>query len=62
DLLFCSPLPGVRGPVRCAAFGNRLVVVGHSFGEDPKTPIKDALQPSISGEADGYLLLAERVF
>jgi len=59
DLLFCSPLPGLRGPIRCAAFDNRLVVVGHSFGEDPKTPIKDALQPSIGGEADGYLLLAK---
>jgi hypothetical protein len=62
DLLFCSPLPGLHGPIRCAAFGNRLAIVGHSFGEDSKTPIKDALQPSIGGEADGYLLLAERMF
>jgi hypothetical protein len=62
DLLFCSPLPGLHGPIRCAAFDNRLAIVGHSLGEDSKTPIKDALQPSISGEADGYLLLAERVF
>ena len=59
DLLFCSPLPGVRGPIRCAAFDNLLAIVGHSFGEGPKTPIEDELQPSIGGEADGYLLLAE---
>jgi hypothetical protein len=59
DLLFCSPLPGVRGSIRCAAFDDRLAVVGHSFGEESRTPIKDALQPSIGGEADGYLLLAE---